>query len=332
MKKEIITKPLLSDEHIGQYFFSDEFGVAMRDPLGVGDVVLKDGRTLSATKLLIPMGDESGERFENFPSAPSCDDLKRLFKEGAFLLKKIPSPMLYYRDSSAPTKENTELVKIQSITVYINARVLKESHSLVSQSYELVLEDVSDINDDLCVCLGENFPQIHQIDAERLAVGQVFYLLLKGKAVITKIYDYRKPSLLCQVQLFDESLFDVSVDAVSQLLYLPYEEYNDEFEELRISKNEWRLSAVLAKDPSHGVSTFYWREIPEAARYIVSLYAITTYLGKKRLYHLTNIEVERNARYLVLPHIAGEFACKVIAEDREGGQVAVSRASYGTNK
>ena len=70
----------------------------------------------------------------------------------------------------------------------------------------------------------------------------------------------------------------------------------------------------------------YWKQVDDAAQYIVSLYKIIEVNGRNDLYHLNDYSVDRNEKMFVISGLIGNtFVFKVSAEDRSGKTIALSR-------
>ncbi|HPY75172.1 MAG: hypothetical protein KBC30_05590 [Planctomycetes bacterium] len=70
----------------------------------------------------------------------------------------------------------------------------------------------------------------------------------------------------------------------------------------------------------------YWQEISNVARYIVSVYKIIKFSNKPNIYHLQDIEVNKNKKMVIVRDLVGEnFVFVVEALDSDNNTLALSR-------
>ena len=341
MKEKAKSKPLLSDDLKDQFIFLDEFGICRFEDITIWRIRLQEDERTGP--FYIPSKDNNGEieRISDGLTAATAAQIQSMLKKGVYVSKKNrPGNDVYYVNGVVgPTqaKKNFDVVKVASLQLRIRLyryREFDENGPRTAEflNVDLTLTKAEEITERKCIPLG---PKVHptQVDIERLRTGDEIFLPWQGKVLVTKLYGFpENKDHFCQVRFPNGDVTDFPAEGIGSLYYLPYEEHPDEFAELDENKNELMLLPILAKDRTHGIHTYCWKEVPDAARYVVKLYAIKTAYGKKRLYRLSDIDLDRNTRYLTLPPIAGAFACKVIAEDREGNPIAITRASRGANE
>ena len=333
MNDEITLQPLLRDDLLGQFVFLDEFGICEYRGIQILKIVPEEEGINGP--FYIPVRGHEGQ-LQGLPNPILLEEIQRLFKKGVYVADKQANRSNPYYYGCVPDKRNAELVKVGSLQLRVNlgkclAFYENRPTNMTEVNIDIDITKVDDFAEKKCVPLGRDINPM-KVDIELLKEGDEIYLLGAGKASLTKLYGYPEdPERFCQLKLVNGETQEADIEKAGFFYYLPYEQHRDEFDELAESKNELLLLPVLRKGQTRGTYSYYWREVPGAARYIVKLYAIATVYGKKRLYRLTEIDLDRNTRYLVLPNIAGSFACKVIAEDREGKPIAISRASEGTN-
>lgn len=158
-----------------------------------------------------------------------------------------------------------------------------------------------------------------------IKVNDKLFLVSSGKVKVSKVYNYpNENGLVCDV--IDSNGKTTKIDYKNAyLFYLPYSKIEDEFDSLNHSINELALSPYVIAG-SNGVINVHWQPINEAARYIVVAYRILNRPGRKRVYHMSDYEIERNTHFIALTNLAGDsIVFKVKAEDRTGKVIAESR-------
>ncbi len=158
-----------------------------------------------------------------------------------------------------------------------------------------------------------------------IKVNDELFLVNSGKVKVSKVYNYpNENGLVCDV--VDSNDKTIKIDYKNAyLFYLPYSKIEDEFASLNRSINELALSPYVITS-SNGIVNVHWQQVNEAARYIVVAYRILNRPGRKRVYHMSDYEIERNTHFIALTNLAGDSVVfKVKAEDRSGKVIAESR-------
>ena len=169
-----------------------------------------------------------------------------------------------------------------------------------------------------------NFDSFKHAILSDIKVNDELFLVNSGKVKVTKVYTYpNENGLVCDVKDSDEKIIKIDYKN-GFLFYLPYSKIEDEFVPLNRSVDELALSPyVTGADRTFNI---HWQPINEAARYVVTAYRIVNRPGRKRVYHMCDCEVDRNAHFVVFANlIGGGVVFKVKAEDRTGKIIAESR-------
>lgn len=161
-----------------------------------------------------------------------------------------------------------------------------------------------------------------------LQVGQSIFHKNLGKCTIVKIYE--QPDMgdrMIDIQAANQEIrtakFNGSeTDAVYKI---PYQSpITNESEQFNVCKNELQLSPfILTADKQINI---YWHQIPNAARYIISLYKRDNRPYLQQIYPLKDYIVERGEGFLTIKDLLGsDYIAVVKAEDRSGEIIAQSR-------
>lgn len=172
---------------------------------------------------------------------------------------------------------------------------------------------------------GSNIDSFKHAIFSDIKVNDELFLVNSGKVKVSKVYDYpNENGVVCDV--IDSDGKTTKIDYKNAyLFYLPYSKIEDEFASLNQSINELALSPYVVAS-SNGIINVHWQPIYEAARYIVVAYRILNKPGRKRVYHMSDYEIERNIHFIALTNLAGDsIVFKVKAEDRSGKVIAESR-------
>ena len=163
-----------------------------------------------------------------------------------------------------------------------------------------------------------------------IKVNDELFLVSRGKVKVTKVYTFpNENGLVCDVVDLNGQTQRINYTN-NQLFYLPYSKIEDEFAPLNNSKNELALSPYVVTSNT-GLCNIHWQPISEAARYTVTAFRVVNRPGRRRVYHMRDYEVERNAHFIAIPDLIGDgIVFKVKAEDRLGKVIAESRClSFG---
>ena len=106
---------------------------------------------------------------------------------------------------------------------------------------------------------------------------------------------------------------------------IPYQSpLTNESEQFNVCKNELQLSPYMLNADKQ--LNIYWQQIPNAARYIISLYKRDNRPYLQQIYPLKDYIVERGEGFLTIKDLLGsDYIAVVKAEDRSGEIIAQSR-------
>ena len=166
-----------------------------------------------------------------------------------------------------------------------------------------------------------------------LQIGQSVFHKDLGKCTIVKIYEQPDTEdRMIDIQATNQKVrtikFSGSEPAV--VYKIPYQSpITNESEQFNICKNELQLNPyMLTADKQINI---YWQQIPNAARYIISLYKRDNRPYLQQIYHLKDYIVERGEGFLPIKDLLGNnYIAIVKAEDRAGEIIAQSRGISGS--
>lgn len=234
----------------------------------------------------------------------------------------------YYGYGYELRKGQEKEVKIKSLT--IGFRVDYHAYYGQSRSNGTTHIDYEFKNkkelDDFKVRVIEDFDQSKLIkpDIADIKLDKIFYCVAYGVAKVIKVYDYpNRNDYVCDIETERSKIITIS-SSFNNLFYLPYDKPKSKLLILDEFENETALMPYVIREGQ--TFNVYWKSIDNASDYIVSLYKIIEYNGKKNLYHLNDYTVDRNEKMFVISGLIGNtFVFKVIAEDRSGKKIAESR-------
>lgn len=161
-----------------------------------------------------------------------------------------------------------------------------------------------------------------------LQIGQSVFHKNLGKCTIVKIYEQPDTEdRMVDIQAANQGISAIKFsgsdfDAVYKI---PYQSPStNESEQFNVCKNEFQLSPyMLTADKQINI---YWQQIPNAARYIISLYKRDNRPYMQQIYPLKDYIVERSEGFLPIKDLLGsDYIAVVKAEDRSGEIIAQSR-------
>lgn len=246
--------------------------------------------------------------------------------------KKVNSNVGYfgYHQPEILRKEDVQKIAYGTVELYFEYDVIPAERNY-SYGASLRHKDIIQIakNSDIDNIQGwylenSNIDSFKHVVLSDIKVNDELFLVNSGKVKVSKVYNYpNEKSLVCDV--IDSNGKTTEIDYKNAyLFYLPYSKIEDEFAVLNHSINELALSPYVSS--SNGIINVHWQPISEAARYIVVAYRILNGLGRKRVYHMSDYEIERNTHFIALTNLAGDnIVFKVKAEDRAGEIIAESR-------
>lgn len=157
-----------------------------------------------------------------------------------------------------------------------------------------------------------------------IKINKGFFVHSYGKVIINEVFDYpNKFHVLFKAIDSKNNVITIN-DNFDNVYFLPYEQHIDQFSIFDKNINEIALQPYVCHDGQ--TYNVYWKNISEAAEYVVSLYKVIEINKNKQVYYLKDFIVERNERYLVIDGLIGNtFIFKVKAENRSGEIIAESR-------
>ena len=161
-----------------------------------------------------------------------------------------------------------------------------------------------------------------------LQIGQSVFHKNLGKCTIVKIYE--QPDMedrMIDIQAENQEVRTIKFSSSdSDAVYkIPYQSPStNESEQFNVCKNEFQLSPyMLTADKQINI---YWQQIPNAARYIISLYKRDNRPYMQQIYPLKDYIAERSEGFLPIKDLLGsDYIAVVKAEDRSGEIIAQSR-------
>lgn len=161
-----------------------------------------------------------------------------------------------------------------------------------------------------------------------LQVGQAVFHKDLGKCTVVKIYEQPDTEdRMVDIQTANQKIRTIKFSgSESNSVYkIPYQSLiTNESEQFNVCKNELQLSPyMLIADKQINI---YWQQIPNAARYIISLYKRDNRPYLQQIYPLKDYIVERSEGFLSIKDLLGsDYIAVVKAEDRSGEIIAKSR-------
>ena len=161
-----------------------------------------------------------------------------------------------------------------------------------------------------------------------LQVGQSIFHKDLGKCTIVKIYE--QPDMgdrMVDIQTANQEIRTIkfSSSEADAVYKIPYQSpITNESEQFNVCKNEFQLSPYMLNADKQ--LNIYWQQIPNAARYIISLYKRDNRPYLQQIYPLKDYIVERGEGFLTIKDLLGsDYIAVVKAEDRSGEIIAQSR-------
>ena len=311
-------------ESIGKHIYDEKYGVAILNLIEVMLIDEKDERInrsqvyLYRDQQFVPI---SRIDMNSFLVNEKWDELK------FYIRKPQKQRNNYYGYGYGLVKGEEKAIKIKSLLLQFNLDYYLDFQNRRTQkaSEELSVSTKKELSDLKVWC----FESFRSEDLKRPLIGDikersVFYLLGKGTVMVKKKYDYpSRDKLICTVSDVTGENYDIKYPC-ENFFHVPHGKHKDPFKVLDETFNEMFLSPYVIREGK--TFNVYWKPIKEAAGYIVSLYRVIVFDGRKDLYHLKDYTVDRNDNYLVVDGLIGEtFVFKVSAENRSGEIIAKSR-------
>lgn len=308
-------------DNFGKWIFMDEYGFCS---LSIQKLMIND-KDFNQVFAYVP----KNKRYERMDV--DVNNLRELIEtifKGDLATRNLSQnryPYGNYGSSSFVASEASE-VKIKNVTIYFQVSYYTDviRGQTNSAQEQIELDSLKDFDKYEC-WITDNFSNnsYQLIDWPSLKEGDEAYLVGEGKVTVEKMFDYpNKKNIACEVVDVEGNKHSIEFNREAKLIQLPYVNKKTILDEIDEAFNELLLSPFI--NSKEGVYNIYWKSIPEASRYTVSLYKLQNG-DKKCIYHLADFDVERNICYLVLDKLIGDFIFKVSAEDRNGKIVAKSR-------
>ena len=315
--KDMKCKKVSIMDAIGQVVFLDNYGIA----------------NFYIDKVTINLGNDVKVSHNDLYKESSGDYFERIRISGCEFIRNeswdsntyyIPKSRTWYNELR---KGQEAKVKIKSIVVTFSIYYKTNFDQQRSDNACLMLEfkNKKEMND-YKVWVIEKFKEnkLRLPDLADIKLNDLFYCVAYGIVKVIKVYEYpNRNNLICDVETLECEKITI-YSSYNKLFYLPYDEPKNSLAVLDECENELALLPYVVREGQ--TYNVYWKAIDEAADYIVSLYRITVYEGKKDLYHLNDYIIERNENMFIISGLIGNtFVFKVSAEDRSGKKIAVSR-------
>jgi len=184
-------------------------------------------------------------------------------------------------------------------------------------------------------------PPVHYFNKPHIQdvqVGDKYYYPPRNSICeVVKKYDSSDKKYKQKYNLYDVKLTDGTIVTIREhdsyisvlgeyeyLLILPNAEMKTKYDKFNKAMNESTLQPYVSyADKTYNV---YWQEISNVARYIVSVYKIIKFSNKPNIYHLQDIEVNKNKKMVIVRDLVGEnFVFVVEALDSDNNTLALSR-------
>lgn len=313
-------------EKIGHRVFLDEYGFCRLEWNGV---FVND---INTSELYVLTESENQYVRLRFDSRDIFKNIEKIFSSKIAKKKQNNQPYYGYSSQDSITLDQAIPVKVKKITINLTTNYYAtfglnggdQRQERVSDKIEI--ESVDDLKKYECWYLEESCTSSFvMVILPEIKVGDEFYLVGIGKVKVSKIFDYpNKGNDICEVVDIEDKKHNVNLD--SEVFYLPYKKFPDEYEPLNKSIEELRLCPYVARSKEMDVCNVCWNKIEDAVRYHVLVYKYLNVRNRRRVLFVADYEIDRNTYYFALDKlVGGEFIFKVTAEDRNGNIIAESR-------
>lgn len=313
-------------EKIGHEVFLDEYGFCRLEWNGV---FVND---INTSELYVLTESENQYVRLRFDSPDIFKNIEQIFSSKIAKKKQNNQPYYGYRSQDYIALDQAIPVKVKKIMINLTTNYYAtfglngggQRQERVSDKIEI--ESVDDLKKYECWYLeGSNASSFVMVILPEIKVGDEFYLVGIGKVKVSKVFDYpNKGNDICEVVDIEDKKHNVNLD--SEVFYLPYKKFPDEYEPLNKSIEELRLCPYVARSKEMDVCNVYWNKIEDAVRYHVLVYKYLNVRNRRRVLFVADYEIDRNTYYFALDKlVGGEFIFKVTAEDRNGNIIAESR-------
>lgn len=308
-------------ENMGKEIFLDEYGYCSIDLYNV----TIDDKSLDE----IYVYSKQNRIFKKmvFDSNSLADSLRLVFNSDLATRKPQFDCWGRYRDSESFTSDEALDYKMKFVTVHLIINYRISSGETQTKYKDIVLSSEEDIEKYICwIQEDDKNNRIFQpVDLSVIKDNDELYLEGTGKVKIKEVYQFpNNKNRIFKAEDTENKSFDITF--YSKLYYLPYDHRKDLLDEIDEANNELLLLPCLSRENEMpGVYNIYWKPVPEASRYIVTVYKL---IDKSRgvYYKLAEYDVDRNTYFLALDKlVGGDFVFKVCAEDRNGNIIAKSR-------
>lgn len=314
-------------EKIGHEVFLDKYGFCR---LERKDVFVND---INTSELYVLTERENQYVRLKFDSPNIFENIKQIFSSKIAKKKQNDQPYYSYishdynitLDQAIPVKVKKIMIELKTYyyaTFGLNCCGQRQERA----RDKIEIESVDDLKKYECWYLeGSNTSSFVMVILPEIKVGDEFYLVGIGKVKVSKIFDYpNKGNDICEVVDIEDKKHNVNLD--SEVFYLPYKKFPDEYEPLNKSIEELRLCPYVARSKEMDVCNVYWNKIEDAVCYHVLVYKYLNVRNRRRVLFVADYEIDRNTYYFALDKlVGGEFIFKVTAEDRNGNIIAESR-------
>ena len=271
------------------------------------------------------------KRYERmvFDSNSLNEAIKLIFNsELATRKTAVNAPYYGYNHNQSFSSAEAVEYKMKYIKLHFTVNYWTSISGNTQTEYEdVVLSSESDLNKYVCWRLEDNNSKrvFKAADLSKIKENDEVYLVGTGKVVVKKIHDFpNAENRILTVEDTENNTLKVAFDG--EIYYLPYDNKKDLLDEIDEANDELLLSPyVVSLKEMPGTYNIYWKPVPEASRYIVSVYKIIDTL-KGIYYKLADYDIDRNTYFFALDKLAGGgYVFKVSAEDRSGRIIAKSR-------
>ena len=281
----------------GYTIYSDYFGLLTRfDVLIVLSVTAHGGEEFNSNNVYFKQGEDL-----NFK------DIAEIFS------KKL------YKNSAC-----SEEISIYEVEICLGTRNRSYygNYSVSGRNFKFTADTIGKLNH-VVWKIPDSYSE-RRANTSLLKAGDLVYINNIGTHRITEVLEPNRENKLFNAEyIYSNTPFEIRANDRDEVYQVPYLEYPNELAQFNEFLNENALRPFVVRDGND--YSVYWLPIEDAMQYTVSLYKLMDVNGEK-LYHLKDICVDRNTRYLTVENLFGNnFIFRVTAENRAGEIVAKSR-------
>lgn len=309
-----------------RYYFDEEVGICRFGEIKKIYIITNDDRTISCQ-----------QAYDNkFSTLDFCSKtLSEIinFDNPVYILDPNSKQRNPYGGYPSINKDSALKINIKEFHIFVKRFKMNLPRQERYEDIELIIQSNKQLHDKLyfqCDNISWFSPIPHTIK-----LNDEYYYINYGRVKVTKIFDYPNESNdFIEVEDLHGNTYKFTDNYDTFLFYLPYQEFNPRAVLMFLDecKNEISLSPVLYRNNDSYI--LIWREIPDAANYVVSMYKLLAHKANPNvdtnyeIYHLSDFDVDRNTKYFKIDNLVGsDYIFRVRAENRNGEVIAQSRGT-----